>query len=177
MFEKSLAQIENEKEERRQKLLESAIKANESNNCFNLSEGNFNYHYELLNKENDNNQYEFKSRPLPIFDEPKIEVRPNLSQILREENTLKQFDQKDIDKTKMNELQGCNNVDSEIDYDDVLKQNNLNQELNKNKIEQVKLTKINATEAKKNIIQQNKELVSEFKKENLIMKNEKEKID
>lgn len=42
MFEKSLAQIEYEKEERRQKLLEMAIKANECNNNFNLSEGNFN---------------------------------------------------------------------------------------------------------------------------------------
>lgn len=111
MFEKSLAQIENEKEERRHKMLELAIKANECNSNFNLSEGNFNYHYELIDKENDNKISNFKSRPVPNFEEPKIEVRPNLAQILREENTLKQFDQKDIEKIKMNELYGCNNVD------------------------------------------------------------------
>lgn len=59
---------------------------------------------------------------MPNFDEPKIEVRPNLAQILREEKTLNHFDQKDIEKVKMNELYGCNNLDT-IYKDDILKQN------------------------------------------------------
>ena len=72
-----------------------------------------------MDENKDQNGNLFKSRPAPRFEEPTIEVRSNIAQILREENTLKNFDQKDIDKIKMNELHGCSNIGDEnldIDY-------------------------------------------------------------